>query len=294
MGPSSKTRVRARVLLPIVIAFATVIVGVLWLAMTSPLPRAREVVPVRDVANVNHRMQPGDSPQPTFRPPLSRPSSHTPTGEDGTSAYADDKSMMDGESIECVTMAGDERCSFFEPSARVLQYMVECGAIRYDLPRLVTNGTPLDKDPMREQFGLTHREIERASAAEQKFAEDFGAELREIYSVSTGVDTRDIEGRPLAQLMQEMQRIPADHHGIRTQLAKERAGHQPHARADPSMPAIERFYRLLVDGGDRYEMMLAEAIGRERASELRRARDGRAMFGFTLSGPCPSSAKTNE
>ncbi|GEM_PF-5366999 len=38
---------------------------------------------------------------------------------------------------------------------------------------------------------------------------------------------------------------------------------------------------------------IIEAIGRERASELRRARDGGAMFRFTLSGPCPEQRENH-
>jgi hypothetical protein len=163
---------------------------------------------------------------------------------------------------------------YLDPSKEDLKKLADECKLKWDAPSIDTNPTTVSDRTVNE-LGLSDAE---RTAVNQVTADEntrVTQQLRQLYLEVTGDKTgadslgpRALESEIVAKSPDgEMQQIYA-------RLSRERAGLQA-APANPSgeSPA-ERMTRLLTGLGDQYERDLANAIGADRAHQMRTLRDG--------------------
>jgi len=175
----------------------------------------------------------------------------------------------------CALSRGDEDCPFLEPDDETLNEMARCGIARLEVPSLPTLGSKADVFPAkwRETAGVTDAEHELLEKTAQKFAADLQRQWVDL-AERVGVDRKWAETSPpvvvSSRIFAEFDEDQAA--SAIERIARERAGWEP---KDEDIPeTLEAAVRLRVEAGDAYEAAIAEALGPERAAELRASGDG--------------------
>jgi hypothetical protein len=183
--------------------------------------------------------------------------------------------------------AGPEGRRPFEMSRDELRAMADRCDVPVDLPP-TAGSTVMDQivDAGMDAAGLT--ESERAAVADvvRRQQPAYESELRALYRELTGEDGEALDVLTLS--VEILQKSPAaDIASARQRVAAERAGIRPAPASRKSGTVMERYFRLAIVAGDSFHLVLADAIGADRARAFRRT------WGMVNLGPgCPGKEST--
>ncbi|MGE0872303.1 MAG: FecR domain-containing protein [Kofleriaceae bacterium] len=158
---------------------------------------------------------------------------------------------------------------YFELSPQELTELAHRCSVPFDVPP--TTGSTMDEQLL--EIGLTETKFspeERATVIRviEALQPAYEAELRALYSETTGEsgDSLDL----LTLMIEIVQKTPDDQiAAAQMKVSRERAG-MTSPPADPSKaPVPERFFRLGITAGDRFERALARELPPARVRELR-------------------------
>lgn len=180
-------------------------------------------------------------------------------------------------SERCVrAMRGEDGCSFVDPDQETLLEMARCGTVKVDQPGFLEQDGPIDGGGRsHEVLGLSPDEATVLVETAEQFREQYVRRLRQFY-VEAGGEAAVVEDLPpraiesLLRTMLDRNELEAAHRLV----SKERAGLVEPPSEGSSMPLAERYARHMLDVGNHFEAAVGEALGPERAHDLRRAEDG--------------------
>lgn len=176
-----------------------------------------------------------------------------------------------------------QRCPVLSPPREVLLERARCGTVVADIPPFIEG---LDSGDDKAPAELTADERAGQRVRDELTAQ-LWAEMDGLYRELAGSRYRRIPD--ITRLAERLKGLAV--HGdepVMRQIAEERAG----LRAPPtpaelaSLPPADRFWRLWVTMGDRYEELLGKAIGAPRARAMRESSDGWS-FRYQRTGTCP-------
>jgi len=270
----------------VVAAGALVLVGgLLWWMLRDDAPEstaaASAVVGESTVPSEPVAPRPRPSADSTPEPEIAGPDV-TATAKPG--AAGDDLSPASA----CATDPGPE-CLYLDPDDDTLAQMARCGIVRYDYPRFLNQPDhPAAFDPKwEEEAEVTPKEREQLEAVARAFRSKLSADAVEL-AVEAGLERTWAEESPFFIVLGMVEtRVEGGTYGESLlRVARERAGLDalPAPGAEPSLS--DRAARLLTGAGDAFERAVAEALGPDRARELRGSSDGWSGIGRTLGNRC--------
>lgn len=176
---------------------------------------------------------------------------------------------------DCALSHGDEDCPFLEPGGETLDEMARCGIARLESPSLPALGSGTEAFPAkwREAAGVTEAEHAVLKRTAESFAASYRAEWAEL-AERVGIDRSWAEtSAPVVVSTRILAEFDEDDYASAVErVARERAGWDPKDKDVPD--AVDAAVRLRLGVGDAYEAAIAEALGPDRAAELRASSDG--------------------
>lgn len=213
---------------------------------------------------------------------------------------AKDGALTEAERVrKCARSAGSPECSTVDPEPAVLEEMARCGTLKNDRPAFIDRKTSDGYAPSKKLASLvdlSDEEVATITRVNEEFTEQWSRDLQGIVA-----DLNDGKAQPIPQgappwaivssftSVLGSSALDEESAKIRRQIAQERAGLAPPPENFDALDPYVRYLRLRAGVGDRYEAALGEAIGADRAHELRVAQDGWGMKSVH-SGRCPGEA----
>ena len=172
-----------------------------------------------------------------------------------------------GDYLRCVDEVRPE-CPVLHPTTAVLAQRARCGILLFDRPSFKSAA---DRNPGGGPLSETDQ---KRYQTEDRLKEELWNPLLALHRELTG--TRYRGGDQLEELLFAIHPRASREGGLDRKLAEERAGLRPlPAAAEVARaPAAERFWRLRLGIGDRYQRILAGEIGPRPAQELREESNG--------------------
>lgn len=176
----------------------------------------------------------------------------------------------------CANQSRGGSCPFLDPDQETLEEMARCGTIKIDSLGFVGAPEPPAPGHIAERLGVTDpQEAEKLDAAAMAQYEDYNSRLEAMYlELGGSEDALDgASGDTLRSFIFD-QLDPELLGGVQRQIAEERAGLRDAPAAPASLSIEQRVARLMAEDGNRFEELVADQLGPERARELRREHDG--------------------
>jgi hypothetical protein len=178
-------------------------------------------------------------------------------------------------------------CSFVEPDQETLLEMARCSTVKVDGPGFLNHDEAI-APPSAEQraaAGLSEQESGSLTQAGERFRRQYAERMQQLYLEAGGIPEA-IDGMS-AGAIESMTGALFHNEELahaRRRLAQERAGLIEVDKAALSL--ADHYVRHLLGVGDAYEEVVAEALGPERARELRLLDDGWSGGTSVYSGDC--------
>lgn len=178
--------------------------------------------------------------------------------------------------------------SFFPASDEQLRQWADNCQLRLDQPPVMGMEAGEVGDAA-DQLELTPEERDAVQQAIERMHGSVSEELRELYVEATGDTHGAAQLSPRAMFAEIRDKAGEDDTPsiVMNRIAQERAGLAMAPAADAEMSAPERATRLYAGVGDRFQQLLAEALGPQRAYDLR-AREGGWPWAHSIFSGCPS------
>jgi hypothetical protein len=153
--------------------------------------------------------------------------------------------------------------------------MAERCELRWDVPSFDVAGDDVFSETSAARIDKTdeeHAAVRRVTAEQHRA---LLAELRRLYVEVTGDEpgATDLTWAALGTEILHKAAPPEEVIATRARLARETA-EEGRGAQEPNAPAIERYYRVMMAAGDRYEDALAGVLGSARARALRAEHNG--------------------
>lgn len=180
---------------------------------------------------------------------------------------------------KCASQSRGGDCPFLDPDQETLVEMAKCATVKIDAPGFLDNREPPgDVRGLAQQLGIEDpTERKQLAAASKAHYDAYNEELRAMF-LELGGDPEIAEDASADTLVSSIadQLDPELAGNIQRQVSQERAGllEPPAAGGEVPTSIEERLFRLQANLGNAYESHVAEALGPERARELRGRHDG--------------------
>ncbi|MEM6293746.1 MAG: hypothetical protein AAGA54_20900 [Myxococcota bacterium] len=188
----------------------------------------------------------------------------------------------------CATQSRGGGCPFLEPDQETLLEMAKCASVKIDSPGFLDDREPPDVGQIAGNLGIDDPgEIEKLEVAANAAYEAYNSQLRAMY-LELGGDEAIAEDASADTLMSAIgdQLDPQMMETIQRRIAQERAGLHEVPETLEGAPMEERLFRLIAEKGNDFETHMADALGVDRARELRRRADGWPGSTSVHSGRC--------
>lgn len=176
----------------------------------------------------------------------------------------------------CAQQSRGGDCPFLEPSQQTLLEMAKCATVKVDAPSFLDDRDPPQVAGLAKRLGMKDAaEIDKLQAVADAHYEAYNAQLRAMYLELGGSEevAADASADTLFSAIAD-QLDPELQSTVQRRIAQERAGLVEPPATLEGLSVEERLFRLQSDKGNVFEQRVAEALGPERARELRARDDG--------------------